>query len=497
MTDDDTTQQKTRPGPPGAESRLIAGRYVITGELGRGGMGVVWRAQDRVIGREVAIKEVRLGEIAEDVGAFQERVLREVRTGGRLNDSAVVTVYDVVHEGDSIFIVMELVQAPTLAELVDHHGPLPPHQVAAIGLQVLSALRAAHDMGIVHRDVKPANIMVAPNGRVKLADFGIAKAIDDTQLTVSGAIVGSPAFIAPERVEGREATPASDVWSLGVTLYVAVEGVTPFTRPSTAAVLHAILHEVPVLNRAQGPLASAIMGMLVRSPQARIHPAQAEALLQQAGNVAVPAPTSPYPGVAAPTMQAGRFPTRSTGIRRWMVITAAVLAVVLLVSGVFLGLWLSSPGDPAMAPTLFYGPDAIKFDGSSTSASNSCYNGQLVNGHTIDSNSEVSCSQPHDLEQIGDYDILGSSSSNATPARYPDSAQLRTYAQDRCGLTFHSNAIKDADRPNLVYHALVPTSQAWNTPTKSSSSDPIRTAYCLVSRRDNGQLDHSVQVEIK
>lgn len=335
---------------------------------------------------------------------------------------------------------------------------------------------------------------VATNGRVKLTDFGIAQAVDDPRLTTSGAIVGSPAFIAPERVEGHQATPASDLWSLGVTLYVAVEGVAPFARPSTAAVLHAILNEVPVLNRVQGPLASAILGMLIRSPESRIQAAQAQALLQQAGNesVPVPVPTSAYPGGLPPTMQS--LPTtRPTGVRRWMMVVAAVLAVIILAGGFFLGRWSATPGDSAMAPTLFYGPDAIRFDGNSV---DSCYVGRLLPGHTINSSSEVDCKQPHDFEVIGSYTILGSNDSDGALAGYPDQSQLRTWAQDRCGLTFHSNGLNGADRPNLSYRSLIPTSLAWNAPAKSAS-ELTRAAYCLVSRSDNGQLDHSVLVTIK
>ncbi|WP_019818721.1 serine/threonine-protein kinase, partial [Saccharomonospora saliphila] len=273
------TDEQTRPTPAAPSSRSISGRYTVTRELGRGGMGVVWRAEDTLIGRPVAIKELRLPEGAEDTGVFQERVLREVRAGGRLNDPAVVTVFDVVADGDTTYIVMELVEAPTLADLVREHGPLPQERVASIGEQVLTALAAAHEAGIVHRDVKPGNIMVAPDGRVKLTDFGIAQAVDDPRLTTSGMLVGSPAFMAPERVAGHEALPASDLWSLGATLFYAVEGSVPFERSTTAATLHAIMNDVPYLSRAQGPLASAIMGLMITSPEARISAAQARHLV--------------------------------------------------------------------------------------------------------------------------------------------------------------------------------------------------------------------------
>src|SRR5699024_6897236 len=251
------------------EPRIVAQRYALLDELGRGGMGTVWRGEDRTIGRKVAVKELRGPDDPDEAGVFQERVLREVRTGGRINDPAVVTVYDVVTEGPATYIVMELVEAPTLSELVAAQGALPPSRVAAVGQQVLSALRAAHEAGIVHRDVKPGNIMVGANGRVKLTDFGIAQAVDDPRLTTSGNLVGSPAFMAPERVAGSEAVPASDLWSLGAALYFAAEGIVAFERTSTAATLHAIMNEVPYLTRTQGPLASAIMGLLIAGPEAR------------------------------------------------------------------------------------------------------------------------------------------------------------------------------------------------------------------------------------
>jgi serine/threonine protein kinase len=253
------TDEQTRPyGPPqqthqATGPRIVAGRYALLGELGRGGMGVVWRAQDQVIGRQVAIKELKFPDGVEDASVLSERMLREVRAAGRLNDPAVVTVYDVVNEGGATYIVMELVEAPTLADLVRERGPLPAQQVAQVGERVLSALRAAHAAGIVHRDVKPANIMVAPDGRVKLTDFGIAHATDDPRLTTSGMIVGSPAFMAPERVEGRDAMPESDLWSLGTTLFFAAEGIVAFERSTTAATLHAIMTEAPYLTRVQGP----------------------------------------------------------------------------------------------------------------------------------------------------------------------------------------------------------------------------------------------------
>ncbi|MEO6088201.1 MAG: serine/threonine-protein kinase, partial [Umezawaea sp.] len=266
-----------------AQPRVIAGRYTLLVELGRGGMGVVWRAQDNVIGRHVAIKELHLpdGVPTEERHVLEERVLREARAAGRLNDPAVVTVFDVVVENRMTYIVMELVEAATLSTLINRQGPMPPERVSSMAQQLLSALEAAHAAGIVHRDVKPGNIMVRPDGRVKLTDFGIAQAVDDPRLTTSGSLIGSPAYMAPERIHGNEAGPASDLWALGATLCYAIEGVSPYERASTASTLHAIMNETPRLTRAHGVLAAVITGLLMADPNARLNGPQARAMLER------------------------------------------------------------------------------------------------------------------------------------------------------------------------------------------------------------------------
>jgi serine/threonine protein kinase len=216
-------------------------------------MGVVWLAEDRVIGRQVALKELRTTET--------ERVLREARTAGRLNSPNVVGIYDVIVEHGVTYLVMELVEAPTLSEVMTRKH-LTEDEVADIGLQTLNALEAAHAAGIVHRDVKPSNIMVLPDGRVKLADFGIARALDDPGLTATGGIMGSPGYMAPELFAGKPPSPATDLWALGATLFHASEGRAPFQRDTTAATMHAIMYEEPVLQRTTGPLAATIMALL-------------------------------------------------------------------------------------------------------------------------------------------------------------------------------------------------------------------------------------------
>jgi len=261
--------------------RVVAGRYAIVEELGRGGMGVVWRADDQVIGRQVALKELPTPtNLATDERAvYMERILREARTAGRLSDPAIVTVFDVVSENGVTYIVMELVEAPTLADVIAENGALAAERVATLGVQVLGALQTAHDAGIVHRDVKPSNIMVLPGDRVKLADFGIARAMDDPNLTMTGGIMGSPGYMAPELFTGSPPAPASDLWAFGATLFHAVEGKAPFNRETTAATMHAIMYEDPSLDRCDGPLAGVVMGLLAQPVEKRLTAAQAKARL--------------------------------------------------------------------------------------------------------------------------------------------------------------------------------------------------------------------------
>ncbi|MTD54119.1 serine/threonine-protein kinase [Amycolatopsis pithecellobii] len=480
MTNEQLTQA-TQPAP-----RVIAGRYVLLGELGRGGMGIVWRAEDQVIGRRVAIKELRLASGAEDT-VHSERVLREVRTGGRLNDPAVVTVYDVVSEFGATYIVMELVEAPTLAELVSRHGPLPPTQVASIAQQVLTALQAAHDAGIVHRDVKPSNIMVAPNGRVKLTDFGIAQTADDPRLTVSGTIIGSPAFMAPERVAGKEAVPASDLWSLGVTLFYAVEGTLAFERPTTAATLHAIMNEVPYLSRTQGPLASVIMGMLIASPEARISSTQAQHLLTMAANAHTPPAAWPAPTRVAAEPARTRTPL-------WIAVSVAA-AVALLVGGFLAGAqWARPVIDPALRPTLTYGAggDLPDFQLGSYPCVTVVVQGQ----QSIPNDSWVTCADLHYAEFFDSATAYDGSGSDAVEAAYP--SNLRAWAETRCAMTFHSNAIPDQVRESFVYRALIPSPQAWRTQKDDQyATAPIRKVYCMLAKADGSAWTGQTAGELK
>ena len=213
--------------------RLLAGRYRLGAVIGRGGMGTVWLARDELLNRDVAVKEivwpVQLDPAEREVA--RRRAVREAQLAARLHHPNVVRVYDIVEEDDRPCIVMELVPFRSLREVVAEDGPVSPEQAAEIGLSVLSALQVVHEAGVVHRDVKPANILLGPEGRVVLADFGIAKAVDSPALTASGVLVGSPSYLAPERARGGLAGPAADLWALGVTLVATSSKSTPRYNP--------------------------------------------------------------------------------------------------------------------------------------------------------------------------------------------------------------------------------------------------------------------------
>ncbi|MFZ3469318.1 serine/threonine-protein kinase [Streptomyces sp. 4.24] len=269
----------------GGDQRVIAGRYRLLGPLGRGGMGMVWRARDETLGREVAVKEVRApaGLDASEVERMYRRLEREAWAAARVSHRGVVTVYDVATEDGRPWIVMEIVRGLSLAEVLEGDGPLTPQRAAHIGEQVLAALRSAHGAGVLHRDVKPANVLIANDGRVVLGDFGIASLEGSSAITMTGEVVGSPEFLAPERALGREPGPESDLWSLGVTLYTAVEGVSPFRRDSPVGTLRAVVdEEFPPPLRA-GPLLPVLEGLLVKEPGRRLPAAEAARMLRIVG----------------------------------------------------------------------------------------------------------------------------------------------------------------------------------------------------------------------
>jgi len=298
----------TLTGMAAVTGAVIAQRYRLDELLGRGGMGAVWHAHDERLGRDVAIKEVLLPpELnSEERDQLVKRTLREARAAARLSHPNVVTVYDVVEADGRPWIVMELVRSRTLSAVLREQGPLPPREAAEIGLQVLAALRAAHTAGILHRDVKPANILRADEGRVVLTDFGIASLEGDPSLTQSGLFLGSPAYVAPERALGQPAVAASDLWSLGATLFTLVEGRPPYDRGSALATLAALATEEPAPCRAAGPLAPVLEALLSRDPAARPDAMatrlQLSRVVAQKGTRELPAVVQPGPAPPRPTI---------------------------------------------------------------------------------------------------------------------------------------------------------------------------------------------------
>jgi eukaryotic-like serine/threonine-protein kinase len=249
---------------------LVAGRYELQETLGKGGMGVVWRAHDRLLRREVAVKEIRFppGGDGSQIENAAARVMREARAAASLNHPNAVAVFDVTKEQGRAFIVMELIDAPTLSEVVKEQ-PITPERAAEIGLDVIDVLQIAHSRGLVHRDVKPANVMVQRDGRVKLADFGIVSVKGDPKLTASGAIMGSPQYMAPEQARDETATAATDIWALGAVLYFCVEGKPPFDRGQPIPTLTAVLSDEPKFTQAAGNLRRAISACLRKDPSER------------------------------------------------------------------------------------------------------------------------------------------------------------------------------------------------------------------------------------
>ncbi|MEV0933345.1 serine/threonine-protein kinase [Streptomyces phaeochromogenes] len=250
--------------------RLIGGRYRLAERIGSGGMGTVWRAVDELVERDVAVKEPRLPGDPQDAAHQRayNRLQREARAAARVEHPAAVAIHDVVVEDGLPWIVMELIRGESLHEVLQR-GALPPAECARIGLAVVGALKAAHAKGIVHRDVKPANVLLGQHGRVVLTDFGIAHIQGEESITMSGEFVGSLEFIAPERMSGRGAGPAADLWSLGVCLYAAVEGWSPFRRTTLESTLAAILSGEPPEPKQAGPLGALIVRLLAKDPDER------------------------------------------------------------------------------------------------------------------------------------------------------------------------------------------------------------------------------------
>ncbi|MFD9424275.1 MULTISPECIES: serine/threonine-protein kinase [unclassified Streptomyces] len=282
------------------EGRLLAGRYRLGEVLGRGGMGTVHRAADETLGRTVAVKELRFPSAIDDEEKRRliTRTLREAKAIARIRNNGAVTVYDVVDEDDRPWIVMELIEGKSLAEAIREDGTLTPRRAAEVGLAILDVLRSAHREGILHRDVKPSNVLISEDGRVVLTDFGIAQVEGDPSVTSTGMLVGAPSYISPERARGHKPGPPADLWSLGGLLYASVEGCPPYDKGSAIATLTAVMTEPVDPPKNAGPLLEKVIyGLLARDPDQRLDDAGARALL----NAVINAPDLPVPPPADST----------------------------------------------------------------------------------------------------------------------------------------------------------------------------------------------------
>jgi eukaryotic-like serine/threonine-protein kinase len=346
------------------ERMLIAGRYCLLEPVGSGGMGRVWLARDEMLDRDVAVKEfVPPAWMTDDEQArLRDRTLREARSAGRLNHPHVVRIYDVVHAEDQPWIVMEYVPSRSLYQVIQEDGPYSPVAAARIGLAVLDALTAAHRAGVLHRDVKPHNVLIGTDGRVVLTDFGLATFVDDGSVTGPGLVVGSPHYVSPERARDGASTVESDMWSLGATLYTAVEGRSPYQRENAMATLMALATEPPDPPVRAGLLGPVLLGLLRHDPAARLTATEVEKRLRMViaaapGGGSVPAPrkapsirtlSPPSPPPSSPPSTPPR--PALEGRPRSMLMAAGLALVALLGGGGILASFLVQQTDgPAVS----------------------------------------------------------------------------------------------------------------------------------------------------
>lgn len=348
--------------------RVLARRYRLLSRIGSGGMGTVWLARDEVLDREVAVKEVSIypGLSDDERDVLYQRTQREARATARLSHPGIVTVHDVVTEDGRPWIVMEYVKAQSLQEIIELHGPMRYEQVAELGRQLVGALRTAHAAGILHRDVKPGNVLLLREGREQravLTDFGIAQMTGDVTLTKTGLIMGSPAYIAPERAKGENVGPPSDLWALGATLYAAVDGSPPHQRIDAMSTLGAVLTVDPGPPRDGGPLSPVLLGLMERDPARRMTAETAADLLAQVASgktVAVPVlaadHTRPDALPAAPLYSEGATPhtsqPRPSRPGRGLLVAIVLLVVVVVaLGGLLVVRTLGTSGRAAVATT--------------------------------------------------------------------------------------------------------------------------------------------------
>ncbi|MEV7974797.1 serine/threonine-protein kinase [Streptomyces sp. NPDC086519] len=488
---------------PGRE-RVIAGRYRLLSPLGEGGMGTVWRARDEVLGRDVAVKEVRApaGLPGSDVERMYARLEREAWAAARVANRNVVTVYDVAMEGGRPWIVMELVPGVSLADVLEAEGPMSPQRAAGVGAEVLSALRSAHAAGVLHRDVKPGNVLLSNDGRVVLTDFGIATVEGSSALTMTGEVIGSPEFLAPERALGRAFGPESDLWSLGVLLYAAVEGASPFRQDTPLNTLRAVVdEELPPPYRA-GPLAPVIEGLLRKDPAQRLSAEQAEhdlrliaagGTLSTALTVPVPAPyeaptlvarqprpSSPTPPMPLPTDTRPPASDHDGNRRAGTVLLIGLVLVVLALGGLTYVLLNRNNGDSG-------GGNA----GASQSASSLSSPAPSRSSTTGSGSPSASASSSAPAQSVK-VSVAGSRTdySGACP---PSSAQAPTFTA-----TFTVGSVPADVQYRWVLKNGTLNDQGWKTLSFPDGGGKTRqTRVTVTTWSDSGTLSDAIAVEVR
>jgi serine/threonine protein kinase len=353
------SDETDQPAGPALTEDLLAGRYRRLGPLGRGAMGEVWLADDLVLGRRVAIKRLHLDPASGVVQEAIDRMTREARTAARLHHANIVMVYDLIQDEGAPHVIMEYVEGQTLADVLKTSTAMDVATAMRIAVQIAAALAAAHRSGIVHRDVKPANILLTPEGSAKLVDFGIARAAGDPSLTQTGLMVGTPSYLAPEVARGGRASPASDVWSLAATMFSAVEGRPPFGAPgdNPLAVLSQVVSDpVPTPQRA-GPMTAALMAGLQRDPHRRPSAQQFASMIQddaEPTRVRLPAPPAPVTRRVYHEPQTSRIERPRLRRRGRPLAALAVAAGLLIIGGAIAAIVASrshSAGTPAAVST--------------------------------------------------------------------------------------------------------------------------------------------------
>jgi eukaryotic-like serine/threonine-protein kinase len=372
---------------PAQPGDLIDGRYRLQAVIGRGGMGVVWLGTDEFLHRDVAIKETVRPHDFDDAewDALRERSLSEARLAARLSHPSIVAVFDILEQDGRPWLVMQLVPFPSLRDVIGRSGPLSPAHAAQVGLTVLGAIEAAHSAGVLHRDVKPGNVLLGPDNQVYLADFGLAVTDGSPHATRSGLIMGSPAYMSPERARGDPPGPAADLWSLGATLYAAVEGRDPFARNGSAAVLAAVVTEDPDAPFRAGSLWPVISGLLNKDPAQRLTADQARLMLEpvaetdnaaylfdDAAQLAAPDQTAVLPALSYQERGPGRGSVRRRGRHPVAIFLASVIAMAAVGLGAFVAVGKLA-GDHSAAPSVTHSPSVTRSADPDPTPSNAGY----------------------------------------------------------------------------------------------------------------------------